>query len=208
MSIARQWKNHPLRAWLVASAMAAIILQGLAALTLAEHFYPTYGSSWDHICDTTQDAQCASWHFAARSYEYFSLETYMVTATNSAISTVYNPLDIYYYSSSNADTGYFDADYGTAGGSWAWTSCAPGASYVGLDSTHNRDCDPEDVRYNLHYHDAKYDGATREKAIACHETGHIFGLLHNGSTSSCMHNTPGTATTLIQGEKDLLNANY
>ncbi len=182
------------------------MVQGLAGIVLSAHYYPTYGSSWDHNCDATAEAQCISW-FAARSYEYYSLTSAMESATTYAITNTYNPTDVYMYADSADMTGYFDADYGTSGGNWAWTACAGGATYYGSDASHTRDCVPNDVRYNLHY-ESEWSTTTRKRALACHETGHLFGLLHNTSTSSCMHNTPGTATVITTGERNLINGHY
>ena len=131
MAIVRHWRRHPFRAWAASGVAAALVLQVFASLASAEFLYPTYGSSWDHICDSTMASQCKSWGFAARSYEYLGLTPGLVEGTNYAINSVYNPLDIFYFNDpGDGDTGYFDADYGTAGGNYAWTACAPGASYV------------------------------------------------------------------------------
>ncbi|MEV6108891.1 reprolysin-like metallopeptidase [Streptomyces sp. NPDC051940] len=54
-----------------------------------------------------------------------------------------------------------------------------------------------------------YSGTyTRNRNTACHEAGHVLGLDHNTSTSSCLYYSSGTATRPLGDDFNLLETYY
>lgn len=64
------------------------------------------------------------------------------------------------------------------------------------------------MRYNLSYTN-RYDNVDERKAIACQETGHLFGLRHNQTgETTCMREPPGLVKNFSSHEVTHINANY
>lgn len=126
--------------WLMAALLVAAPFHANASKALG-HAPPNFGSNWSHVCDNTQASECRS-AVAGHSYRYFDLTANMVVATDEAITTDVNPTDLFMFAvTSGEDTGYFDANYGTAGFAAGWTQCqspagSPGMEYGGSEALH------------------------------------------------------------------------
>jgi len=207
--VARLPWSRSVLTWVASIAVALASIQA-AALEVGAHSPPNFGSNWDNICDTTQASQCDGWA-AGMDVAFYSLTDRLNRATRDAITTDYNPTDLFLFCcvASGDDIGVFDAAYGTTGNARAWTSCAPGATYGGSEALHTRSCTPHDIRYNLSY-GAFYDTDGEAFAIACHEVGHTVGLRHNQTDqgATCMLEPPGLVKVLDDHDVNHINANY
>lgn len=75
------------------------------------------------------------------------------------------------------------------------------------DTYSSGDCRQHHIRYSTTY----TEGATtaQRRGLACHESGHAFGLMHTTSSSSCMkYGVSSPAQNWDSTEINQINANY
>ena len=132
----------------------------------------------------------------------------MLAATRYAAVNIYDPVaDVAVVEQTNGlnvdlivQDGNFDVE-----GVWAWTACAPNATYGGSDPT--RWCRPQRLRYDLTDAGA-FDTLSERRYVACHEFGHSFGLRHSTNQSSCLFPNQATSTVIVSHDATELNARY
>ncbi len=150
------------------------------------------------------------------SYIRISLTSKMQSAVADTLANDIDPTDIvllteHYSESSGTDVVYYDADYSTyCGFDWHPDGPDPDSdSVIGMAecvSLVGSDCDKFRVRFDTSFtNSASNDTA---KTLACHETGHAVGLLHQNG-SGCMPATlPTNAHFFNVHDVAHLNSNY
>lgn len=138
---------------------------------------------------------------ATQFYWYDSLESNVVAAQNWVRNNVYEVIAGLSTTNDTAEksttdaivrdqnyTDYCGFSWHPAGGTWANTSC----------NTLNgaNECESHVIRYDNSYTDSTIQDNRR--GLACHETGHSWGLQHRSTDSKCM--TPfGPYPTSLSG---------
>ena len=159
-----------------------------------------FGSSFAHICDTTNASQCKandSFHGIIISVSgAYRTQVLAVMADYNSVAPPTAMTEVVIPGPSGYDVEVLLVNAG-ANNILAWTQCqgavgAPGMAYGGSDTLHTRWCRPQKFFYNTFYAAGYFPDDPPKRYIACHELGHTIGLRHwqsNGGSepsSTCM----------------------
>lgn len=125
------------------------------------------------------------------TYYRSSLETAMYNAVAWNVTNNVSPTDLvavaHSSNTTSTDAVYNDGDYSTFCG-FTWHPGGGGSSVIGLAKCNNlvgSACDRHYVYFDTSAVNAADFTLTKERRLACHETGHVFGITHTTGTT-CM----------------------
>ncbi len=144
------------------------------------------------------------------SYSTISLETAMYNAVLWVVANRITPTDltvsVHVSPTGSTDALYYDSDYSTFCG---FTWHGSGGSVIGLakcDALTGSACDQHRVYFDLSAVNAADFDTTKERRLACHESGHVMGLAHTSDTSSCL--STSIVTTYSNHDVGIINATW
>ncbi len=204
---------------LSARALRAIAIASAVSLAATATAYARFGSSYDHICDSSVYAQC----IAPDAYETVSIniggsyttQVRWVMANYTSVAPPVQMVEFYPFPPNYSDVLVGSTTSPTQ--ALAWTQCDTAATYGGSDASHTRWCTPQRFYYNLTYESTYFATDNAKRYLACHEMGHTVGLRHPLSSepqATCMLSatiTPKyvpTYTTTSTTERSQIASHY